>query len=192
MCWKANAKVAIPHVLHLSPLGHGLWNCGEHHVERVEVEQVPWCVHGCLVHRVHRLLRAHRKISAWRFENEWLDPTRGIEGSSYSIKEGRKIYRSRCRSNSEPLLPTAFYLSRQCVQLSLYGAAQWLTKVEAFIWRFKCILHFQNLMNPNALYSQALSTGLPSHLSMPWTILMVLSSQHFQHKEIYIYIYDTI
>lgn len=115
MCWKANTKVAIPHVLHLSPLGHGLWNCGEHHVERVEVEQVPWSLHGCLVHRVHRLLRAHRKIWAWSFENEWLDPTWGIEGASYSIKEGRKIYRSRC-SNSEPLLLTAFQLSRQSVK----------------------------------------------------------------------------
>ena len=55
----ANSKVSVLDVLHMPPFGNGVWNGGEHHVEWVEVEQVPWCLHGCPLYHLHRLLRPH-------------------------------------------------------------------------------------------------------------------------------------
>ena len=54
-----NAKVSVLDVLHMPPPGNGVWNRGQHHVEWMEVEQVPWWLHGCPLCHLHRHLRAH-------------------------------------------------------------------------------------------------------------------------------------
>lgn len=54
-----NAKVSLFDVLHMFASGHGVWNGGEHHVERLEAEQVPWWLYGRPLSPFHRRLRAH-------------------------------------------------------------------------------------------------------------------------------------
>ena len=70
-CW----QVSVLDVLHMPFAGNGLGNCGQHHDQWLEVEQVPWCVYGCPLHRLHRHLCAHWRTSACRLTDELVKPS---------------------------------------------------------------------------------------------------------------------